>query len=175
MYKKLTVLLLAGCMVMMMAGCSMFASGGSGDERKGLEGVRISEDFTHEDPADLDFDQRKVLEIPGDSEYFMLIEEQMGLKATSSFVIMYGKEDKPIAYYEYMVLADEKQAEEYSQLLKDAGMENEIDGTLVSFIKQGDQVDADVAQFLAWGSITEGTLEQYAECYAEMLQAVIVE
>lgn len=173
MKKRILALSLAVCMLMTAAGCSMFAKGG-GDKKEESKGVKITEEFTHEDPKDLEFDERHVLKIAEGSELFAMMEEQMGVSVVSEYMVIYGKEDKPVALYEYVVAKDDENAKKYQDFLKESGAKSDVDGTLITMKKAKDDVDADMASLKAMNVIAEETMTEYVKFYTELNQAIEV-
>lgn len=173
MKKKITALLLAASMVIMTAGCSLFASG-DGEKKDDPKGVKITEEFTHEDPTDVKFDERHVLQIP-QGDYFTMTEEQAGVKATDSYIIIYGNEGKPAAYYEYLVCEDEENGNKYKDFMKEAGIKVTLDGNVGMFSKTGDELDAEIAQFISMNMMAEESIEQYVTFFVESYGATELE
>lgn len=176
-YKRLVAFLLAGCMVMPMTGCSMFASGGDSAKQEEKEtGIKISEDVTHEDPEDLDFDSREVLELPEGNGYLQMIKEQHDIEPKNGYVIIYGKEDKPVAYYEYLVMPDENQAEAYeSSTAELAGGTVSRIGAVTLFEKSKDDVEAETAAYIGMQLMDDDTMESYVSFYENTFEAVKAE
>lgn len=172
MKKKVTLLLLVAATLVMTTGCSLFATDGGKDKK--ANGVEISEDFTHEDP-DVDFDQRKVLEFTADNDYVSVMDEQLGVQPLRDVIIFYGKEDKPIVYYEYVVLPDEEQAATYEQFVKDNGMEVTVNGNIVCHEKSGDELEAEMAMYVSYNMLAEETVSAYVDFFVNSFGPTVLE
>lgn len=172
MSKKMTLLLLVAATLVMTTGCSLFAKDGGKD--KAANGVKITDDFTHEDP-DIDFDQRKVLEFTADNDYVQAMNEQLGVDATRDVTIFYGKEGTPVVYYEYVVLSDEEQAATYEQFAKDNGMEVTVNGNVVCHEKSGDALEAEMAMYMSYNMLAEETVDAYVDFYVNSFGPTVLE
>lgn len=172
MSKKVKLLLLVVATLVMTTGCSLFASDGGKD--KAANGVEISDDFTHVDP-DVDFDERKVLEFTADNDYVSVMDEQLGIQPLRDVIIFYGKEDRPVVYYEYIVLPDEEQTATYEQFAKDNGMEVTVDGTVVCHEKSGDALEAEMAMYVSYNMLAEETVSAYVDFFVNSFGPTVLE
>lgn len=175
-YKRIATFLLAGCMVLPMTGCSLFTSGDGGQKAEAEEkktGIEITEKLTHEDPEGLDFDTQQVLDLPEGNGYLAMIKEQHGVEPKNGKIIIYGKEDKPVAYYEYLVMPDEDQAKTYMEKAAAAGggtISNQ--GEVTIFEKSKDDVEAELAAYKGMSLIDDESFDSYVGFYEATFEAV---
>lgn len=166
MMKKITVLLLALTMVFALAGCSMFTSGDSGDKDSEYKPIEITENFTHEDPADLEFDERHVLYFAPGSSYLTMFEEQQGIVVTDGYIVMYGNEEKVVEVYEYAVCEDEAGAKKLAEFyVNEAGLDSSYEGNVNYFVKDAVMMEAEIAQWIGMNTMADETIGSYLEFY----------
>lgn len=165
MKKRLTALLLAACMMVTATGCSMFASEDAGTKstEAASTGLQITDSYSHEDPTDVEFDKRVVLKYEADNDYLTVMDEQAGLQPLSCYTILYGKGDKTVAYYEYLVLPDEAQAASYKDFMGEVGIEVIVDGTVAYFVKTGDVLEAEIASYISMNMLADESVDAYAD------------
>ena len=113
MNKKFWCIALAAVLaVSLLAGCSLFASnsdGGNGGSSGSSGAVKMTDGFTFEDPADLDFDTRYVVHCDETSTFISNMDASFGIIA--SYSILYAKDDAPVAGYEFYICDSEEHAQ----------------------------------------------------------------
>lgn len=173
MYKKITVLVVTVCMMAALTGCSMFAGDKEekNDDKSG--GVKISDSFTHEDPEELEFDKRVVVTVPSDSLYLQDIKDQIGAEVSAMKTVVYAKDDKPVACYEYTTLASEDDVKTFTAYMDEMGMEYEVDGTMTTRVKNSDSLEAEIAAYVSMNMMPDETLDSYLNIFVESFGAVI--
>lgn len=178
MFKKLTTLLLVVCMLVTAAGCSMFASddgAGKGDESKsGTEdqGVKITDTFTHQDPTDIEFDERRILEYPKENDYVTTMNDQLDVKATAAYMIIYAKDKKVVGHYEYIVCEDEEHAEKLTKIQSDYVQNVKTEGNVSYFSKTGDALESEIASNISMNMMADDTIESYINFFVGSFAAV---
>lgn len=171
MKKILSIMLTA----VLVAGCSAFTGGDNKEPQEPTENnVKITEEYTHEDPKGLDFDKRIVLQIPEESYYFEDIKDQIGAEVTGNYKVFYGKEGKPVGYYDYMICKDEENATLLKEFYVQSGAESVVENNLCIRNMSQDAIDADISQYLAMSLIEDDSVESYAQFYIDNLGAVEV-
>lgn len=178
--KKMTILLIVVAMMLMSAGCSMFAGkdgDGKGEDSQAAAdaGVSITDTFTHEDPEDIEFDERHVLYFPAGCDYLSVFEQEPGVKPTDCYIIIYANEKKVVASYEYTVCEDEEAAKMVGDFYTGAGLENTTEGNVNYFIKKQDALDAEIAQWIAMSAMDDETIDSYLDFYIGSFAPVIKE
>ncbi|XCP83880.1 hypothetical protein ABXS75_12460 [Roseburia hominis] len=168
MGKKLVSIIMCIMLGAALVGCG--SDKGSKDSSKENDTAEIDKDFsiemtdsfTYKDPEDLDFNQRYVL--VGDESCKLLSDMKgFGYTATKVYDIMYGKDGKPVAEYNYFIAPDETSAADLAEFYSSQGQNVMQEGTIVYAVSEGDTVEAAIAAFAAGGTLSEETLEAYVE------------
>lgn len=170
MKKRLLALVLtAAAALTLLSGCSLFAVGGDGESGSdGSSTVKITDSFTFEDPADLEFDARYVLRYDENSA---MVSGQAAYGMLAYYVILYAKEEQPVGRYEFYVCDT---AENLSRWLEDEQYSMggrtvetvEADAAVMQTAATQDGIDELEGQILlceAAGIIREATVSAYAD------------
>lgn len=186
MKRKLLTLLLVVSVLGMTAGCSMFTSGDEGtnkeddngkdkeddkeDDKEGDkpaagEGVKITDSFTHEDPTDIEFDVRRVIEFPEGSAYVASMDEQQGVKAICAYIVVYGKDDKVVGHYEYTVCEDEANAKKLTEAQAEWVPNGNTEGNVSYFFKTGEAMQADITQYVGMQMMEDESVDSYMNVF----------
>lgn len=153
-FKKLIAMLLCA---LALTGCGLFTDGETG---KGNEAIVLAEDYKITDPEDLDFDTRYVLY--GDASNATLqLYASMGITIDEAYVIIYEKDGKAIAEYDYYAFADETSATTFLGVA--VGME--LEGLIGKNVQTQDMIDATIAMMISGGAMAGETAEDYAKMY----------
>lgn len=173
--KLLSLILVAAMTVTLLTGCSLFVSNSGNDdatnssedsETSKFPAVKITDSFSFENPSDLDFDARFVLYFDENSSVVSTRVDNYGMQAY--YVILYAKEDQPLARYEiYVCDTAENQAKwlaegDYST----SGRVVEIlkaDATVMQSYSNAETLEADILLCQTVGLINEGTVSAYAD------------
>ena len=128
MRKKLISILVCAMIGIMMIGCGSSDKDDAGktdgktegkadvqDEKQTIDkdfSLQMTDSYTFEDPAELDFDTRHVLYCDENTKMISQVPAEYGVKA--GYSIIYAKDNAPVADYEFFVCdsADELRAVE---------------------------------------------------------------
>lgn len=173
MKKKLLSLILTAAMTAtLLTGCSLFASGGGNNSKSSqFPAVKITDSFSFENPSDLDFDARYVLYFDENSSVVSSRVADYGMLAY--YVILYAKEDKPLARYEIYVCDTAENQEKWLSEgdYSTSGRVTEIldaDATVMQSYSDADTLEADILLCETVGIISEGTVSAYADFTASV-------
>lgn len=167
MKKKLISILLCVALGAMMAGCGSGDKGADAEkseEKKEVEkiSIQMTDSYTFEDPADLEFDQRIVLK--GDKSCKLLTDmSNMGYEAEAIYEIMYAKDGLAVASYEYFVTADEASATALAEFYTSQGRQITQEGNVLYGYLDADMIQATITTFASSGTIKDETPEAYME------------
>lgn len=157
----LSVLTLAAAML--LAGCSLFASGEGGEGGSGSTGgVKMTDSYTFEDPADLDFDTRYVLCCDENTQMISSVPDEYGV--TASYSVIYAKDDAPVADYEFFVCDSAEHAQATADMYASQGMTltaAESDPCVIYSATDGDTFEANLVTYQSYGVISEATVSAY--------------
>ena len=164
--KMLSLILAVGLMSTVLSGCSLFAT--NIDEPKGAAGssgaVKLTDNYTFEDPADLDFDTRYVLYCDENSQMISSASAEYGLKASYSSI--YAKDDAPVMDYEFLVCDSAEHALATIDLYASQGQALQVaenDATVLCSSTDGDTMEATLAAFQSYGMLSEPSVAAYVE------------
>lgn len=160
---------------MSLAGCSLFSTGsGDGEQETGSDPIKMTENFTFEDPADLEYAKRYVIYADENSALISSAAEY-GLKADYS--ILYADEnDQPLGSYEYMICDTEEHAQAVIELYAAQGSALtalEADPTVLHSSLDADAFMGSITAFQSMGFISETTVSAYAEFYSQTIGATV--
>lgn len=156
--------ILALCLV--VTGCSLVSSDKkAGDSDQSIEKeLKITETYTHKTPEDLDYDKCWILH--GDQTSFMLSPlVQSGYNVTDAYVLLYAKDDTPVAYYNYYVADTEKTAAALSDALKQMGTSATQQGNVLYAVQNADEVQAAVLAMQSANIITDTKASSFAQMH----------
>lgn len=168
---------LCSVMVMMMlavafTGCSVFTTetNNGGEEATGsYEPVKISEDYSFADPAELDFDKRYVLTCDTSSQ---MIASASDYGMVASFNVYYEKEGVPVAEYDFFVVDSADHAQALISLYEQQGsVLTQLEGhpTILTSSVDGDTLEGNLVAFQSYGMISEAKLSAYVTFMAESM------
>lgn len=148
----------------LLSGCSLFAtSDGKEGGNSGSSGtVKMTGNYSFEDPANLDFDTRYVLYCDENSLVISQIPAEYGILA--SYSIIYAKDDAPVADYEFFVCDSAEHAAATADLYASQGqtlLEAEGDATVLYSFSDGDTMEATLVSIQSFGMISEATVSAY--------------
>lgn len=168
MKKRLMLLALAA--IMLLCGCSLVATkdAGSADADKSADAanaaVVITDKYSFENPADLDFDARYVVYCDQNSAMIAALPAEYGVQG--SFSILFGKEDAPLGDYEFYICDTAEHAQALKDLYATTGTTLNLveeDGRVLYGYSDGDTVEASIIVMQSYGMVEETTLSAYVE------------
>ena len=167
MTKMFALILCLALGMSLLTGCDLFApategtpggptpSGNTDDTS-----IKFTDDYTITDPEDLDFDTRVVLY--GDvSNPTLQMYVSMGITINEAYIVIYGKEGKPVAEYDYYLFADEASATAFGGMAP--GME--MSGLVGKLMQGKDAIDSTSAMMQAQGLMADDSFESYVNMY----------
>lgn len=141
---------------------------GSGDSK-----VKLSDTFTHEDPADIEFEKRYILYSAQSPEILGLYKDSYGVELLEEFFILYGdKDDVPVRSYNYYICATEDDAANLMNQMKEYGGNANVEGSVVISIADKDELKETIDYFIALGVMDEGTASAYAQANKEQFESL---
>lgn len=179
MKKNLLHMILLGLMIAaLLSGCSLFASSDGGDSGSGGSSgaVKMTDSYSFEDPADLDFDTRYVLCCDENSQMISSVPAEYGIRA--SYSIIYAKDDAPVSGYEFYVCDSEEHARATVDLYASQGMSltaAENDPCVLYSTTDGDTLEANLVTFQSYGMIDETTVSAYVAFMQTSMGGTILE
>ena len=164
----LKAILLTLTAAVLLSGCSLFATS-SGDSGNGGSGgstgaIKMTDNYTFEDPADLEFDTRYVLFCDENSVMISSAPEEYGIKG--SYSIIYTKDDAPVMDYEFYVCDSEEHAQATVDMYAAQGAAltaAEGDPCVLYSTTDGDTFEANLVMFQSYGVLNEATASAYVE------------
>lgn len=159
----LRAMLLTLAAVFLLSGCSLFASGGGDSGKGGSSGaIKMTDSYSFEDPADLDFDTRYVLHCDENTAIISSVPAEYGILA--SYSVIYAKEDAPAADYEFFICDSEEHAQAAADMYASQGQTltaAESDPCVLYSTTDGDTFEANIITFQSYGMIDEATVSAY--------------
>ena len=167
--KKNALLTLALAAALLLSGCSLFASGDGGKDGSGgsTGAVKMTDSYTFEDPADLDFDTRYVLHCDESSSLISTAAPDFGLK--ENYSILYAKDNAPVASYDFFICDSEEHTQTTVDMYASMGQTltaTESDPCVVYTSSDSDTLEATLITMQAAGVLKDTT----ASAYMDMLQ-----
>lgn len=177
MKKFLRTALLAAMVLSLVSGCSLFASGtgDKGGAGGSTGGVKMTDSYTFEDPADLDFDTRYVLHCDENSTMVAGIPAEYGV--LSNYSILYAKAGAPAGCYDFFVCDSAEHAQAVADLYAAQGMNLTAaeDPAVVYAFTDGETMEATLITIQSVGAAKDATLESYVEFMKTSTGATLVE
>ncbi len=154
---------------MSLAGCSLFSTEGEGgDTETGSDPIKMTDSYTFEDPADLEYAKRYVIYCDENSA---AVAQAKDYGVTAMYSILYADEnDQPLGYNEYMVCGTEENAKAVMEVYANFGSPLtacEADPTVLFSSSDGDSFAGALVAFQSQGVISEATVSAFVEYYAE--------
>lgn len=154
---------------MSLAGCSLFSTdSGDGDKETGSAPVKMTDNYTFEDPADLEYAKRYVIYCDENST---AVDPAKDYGVTAMYTILYADEnDQPLGDYEFMVCDTEENAQAVIKLYEGYGTTltpAEGDPTVLCSYRDGETFAANLVMFESYGMTTSATVSAYVEYYAD--------
>ncbi len=175
----LKAILLTLTAAVLLSGCSLFATN-TGDDKSGNSGssggVKMTDSYTFEDPAGLDFDTRYVIYCDENSVMIASVPAEYGIKA--SYSITYAKDDAPAASYDFFVCDSAEHAQATVDLYAAQGSTltaAESDPCVVGSSTDGDTLEANLVTFQSYGMISEAKVSAYVEFMKTSMGGTILE
>lgn len=135
--------------------------------------VKLSDTFTHEDPADIEFEERYILYSAQSPEILGLYKDSYGVELLEEFFILYGdKDDVPVRSYNYYICATEDDAANLMNQMKEYGGNANVEGSVVISIADKDELKETIDYFIALGVMDEGTASAYAQANKEQFESL---
>lgn len=182
--EKMMKKILCAVMTLVMLAAMLTACGStSGNEKPGNEPsgtetvtydpIKITEDYTFEDPTDIEFDKRYVLACDENSP---MVSSAADYGMTAAYTIIYAKEDAPVASYDFLVVDTEEHAKALVDLYATQGSTlTAVDGnpTVLTSSMDGDTMEGTLVAFQSYGMISEATVSAYVEFYSQSIGAKV--
>lgn len=157
----------------MLTACGSNSNNGGNEpadpETVSYEPVKITENYTFEDPTDIEFDKRYVITCD-ESSPMVAAAASYGMSAT--YTILYAKEDAPVAQYDFMVVDTKENAKAVIDLYASQGTTLKTldeDATVLWASSDGDTVEGSIVAMLSAGMISEATVSAYVEFYSQTI------
>ncbi len=169
--KKLLAVALCLCLVLSMAGCSLFTSGGDG-KGKSTGDLKITEKLVHKDPTDVAFTDRYTFYSGETAALADMFKEQFDLELKQEFLIVYANgEDAAVQEYIYYVFGSAEDAQKY--LLECEGYDmdasiTEEDPVVMRVSNNQEALKNSIDSFIAWSVLEDTSAAKYVKMYAEM-------
>lgn len=177
MKKNLMRILMLVLAVSMLCGCSLFASGGRDSGAGSSSGaVKMTDRYTFEDPADLDFDTRYVLHCDENSASIANIPADYGV--LGSYSILYAKEDAPAGSYDFYICDSAEHAQACVDLFTAQGFSlapTEEDPAVLYASSDGDTLEGTLVMMQGAGIVKDATISGYMEFLKTSTGAALVE
>lgn len=166
--RVLSLVLAAAVAITALAGCSLVADKSDDGASSDFPPVKITDAYSYENPAGLDFDARYVMcfdenssVVAGQAQYGML----------AYYTVLYAKEEQPVARCEFYVCDTAEHAESWmaDANYTTAGREVKIvdaDATVMQSLTTADGIEELEAQIIMCetaGIISEGTVSAYVD------------
>lgn len=165
--KILSAAVLTLTVSLLLSGCSLFAAPGDSDGSKNggsSDAVKMTDSYTFEDPAELDFDTRYVLYCDENTKMISQAPAEYGVKA--GYSIIYAKDNAPVADYEFFVCDSAEHAQAAADLYASQGQSltaAEGDPCVLYSFAGADTFEASLVTFQSYGIISEATVSAYVE------------
>lgn len=179
--KKFVSMLLVLVLCLSVTACgSIFSSGdadsGNADSgKKESTDIQITDSFTHVDPEGMEYAARYAYTSgknePGLVEGF---KQNYNLDIVEQLMIIYAdKDDKPLAQYEYFVMANEEQAKECAEQL---GADlSTTQGNVTIMVSDAATTQSMIDMNMQFGSLSENSCKAYAESMKDVYMFMDVE
>ena len=157
----------------MLVGCGSTSNNGGNKpadpETVSYDPVKISKNYTFEDPTDIEFDKRYVITC---DETSPMVASAASYGMSAAYTILYAKEDAPVAQYDFMVVDTEEHAQGVIDLYASQGTALKAlddDATVVYASSDGDTVEGSIVAMQSAGIISETTVSAYVEFYSQTI------
>lgn len=174
--KKTITLFLATAMAIGLSGCSLFSTGDAPAQNAtessiaSEEGNMTSSDpyaitdaYTHEDPEDLEYDQRYILTTGQEPpQYVDSFKSDYGVEFVEQLAVIYiNKEDKVVGEYDYYVFASPEDAKTFGDAIETQARGGIIEGNVVCEFMDEEMIGTIIDIDVQYGSIPEATGTEY--------------
>lgn len=174
----LCVILAAGLMVSMLSGCSLFTTDtgdeGSNEGTDSSSAISMTENYTFENPKDLEFETRYVIYYDENSA-MISSGSQYGL--TAAYTIVYAdSEDAPVGQYDYFICDSEEHAQDVIGLYAAQGsslVQTEEDPTVLYSFTDGDTMEGTLAMYQSMGILDESSANAYVNYFVSNAGGVL--
>lgn len=165
---KKRILTLAFAAVLLLCGCSLIATkdADSNDASSGdatFAPVAMTDSYTFENPAELDFDARYVIYCDENSASVATMKDY---GVVSMYSIFYAKADAPVADYEFLICDSAESAKTIADLYASQGMTLttvEGDENVLYSFSDGDTLEATIITMESYGLVSDSKVSTYAE------------
>lgn len=159
-----------------LAGCSSGKTGGPTDGPEKVEGgVKITDAYTFEDPADLDFDARYVLYYGPDNP---VVQQAASDGMRYYYNVLYAKDEKTIASYTIYAFDKADSAKAYTETMANMGTVLEPvagDETVIYTVAGADVMEMVANSLKDSGTIADTTAESFVNFYIAFAGATLME
>lgn len=166
---KKRILTLALVAALLLCGCSLVATKDNGNndaansESATFAPVALTDNYTFENPAELDFDARYVIYCDENSSSVATMKDY---GVVSMYSIYYAKADAPVADYEFLICDSADSAKTITDLYASQGMTltaAEGDETVLSSFSDGDTLEANIITMESYGLVSDSKVSTYVE------------
>ena len=127
-------------------------------------GVNAYEPYAgHEDPTDVDFDQKVVLTGSGSAA----VQEGMEGDISSQTEIVYGKDGKVVAQYSYYEAPSKEAADKLEEFYANAVGETRVSDTVVGIFLTGQNMQDTVSAYQGYNVIKDDSVDEYVRMLKE--------
>lgn len=171
--KKTLALLLSLALVVSLAGCSLFTSGDEGGEG-GTGGtstgdVKITDEYTHKDPEDLEYETRYAYWSGEKCALVDMFKTYYDVTITAEYIVIYAdKDDKALAEYTYFVMASDEDAAKFRDASVDMGTDVQIIENVVLQVMDEQTLADTIDSFIAMSVLEDTSAAKYAATQKEM-------
>lgn len=169
MKKLLCAVLTLAMTAALLSGCSLFSSGGGedGGESDGSAPIKITDAYTFENPAGLEFEKRYV--VYGDENCTVVSSSaDYGMKAI--YMIAYATADDGAAgLYTFMIVDSAENAQRLTDYYATQGQAltaAEEDPCVLYTFSDGETMEASLVMMQSLDAISEATVSMYVEWFA---------
>lgn len=151
--KKIMVLSLAVICTISFAACGLFtsesssgAAGEAGTETTVSTGVKLSAEFTHEDPEGLEYETRYAYTSGESQEVKDGYKQNYGVDIIAEYFFLYAdKDDHALCEYTYYVFKTPEDAAKFAEVLGEFGNTVETKGS-VAYVYDDESMTSDIIQ-----------------------------
>lgn len=171
--KRLLAIVLGAALAVSLTACSLFGGGDNKEVNNDLFEVKITDDITHEDPTDIEFEKRYTLYSGGNKELKDWYKEG-GFNLVEEYFVLYGdKDDVPLRNYYYWVFETEEDAAKYQEQMKEYNLDVDLKGTVVIQVIEQEALLDTIESYIALTVLDDKTASGYAKANKEQFEELI--
>lgn len=175
--KKTIALILSLTLLFTLSGCTLFSSGDAGDGGANSGTIAITDEYNHEDPADLEYDQRIALTTGKNAPDFVDgFKQEYDVDFVEQFAVIYSdKDDKVVGEYDYYVFATPEDAQKFGKAFDTESRGGKIEGNVVAEFMDGETVNMIIDINIQYNSMSENTASAYVQFMKDLDAMMVVE